>query len=183
MSDQPAEGKAAHVLAQPYYYVAAVTGVGLLLGGAIGALFGLRYVIFGDGFDGQGLSGVLHGLAFAVPGFALMWWHLREARRRERMPMPGVFWGRSLYLHLVALISLVFVLIGTIGALNEIVDALVLRCDEDFQVAPFTSCWRLIGRRIFDFAIFGFVGGPVFVWHLRQGRRLRQDTQDRPTAA
>lgn len=183
MGDQPVradEGRGAYVLSQLYYYVVAVIGVGLLIGGAVAALFGLRTVVLPREFEAarDGLRTVLFGMAFALPGLALVWTHLREARRREGGPFTEAFWGSSLYYHLVALISLVFVLIGTIGILASLVDLAVSPCPDGSGDIVGWCGPAEVGRRIVDFAIFLIVAGPVFWWHLRQGRR----TTGTPTA-
>lgn len=180
MSEEPAgprvdEGKGAYVLSQLYYYVVAVIGVGLLIGGAVAALFGLRELAFPREFESVrgAVQTMLNGAAFALAGLTLVWTHLREARRREGGPFTEVFWGSSLYYHLVALISLVFVLIGTIGILTSLVDLAVSPCPEPPAGGDvFDWCDpQEVGRQILDFAIFLVVAGPVFWWHLRQGRR------------
>lgn len=175
MSQAPAsaqpDGRAAHVISQIYYYVAAVAGFGLLLGGTIGALFGVREILLPDQWEDaeSGLRTVLHGLAFAVPGLVVMWWHLREARRREDRPAAAAFWGRSLYFHLMALLSLIFVLIGAIGVLFNLSDAATAGSLSNGYPSDYQS-YSL--RSAVNSAIFLIVGGPAFWWHLRQGRRL-----------
>ena len=201
MSQAPApakpEGRAAHVISQIYYYVAAVIGFGLFLGGAIGALFGVRELVLPREFDSVrgGVRTILHGLSVALPGIALIWWHLRQASSREDRPTTSAFWGRSLYFHLMALVALGFVLIGGIGVLFNLGDA-ALGCEGSPEHAYFTTehpppegygtfvepgtmqvefCHpsrEEALRNAVDSAIFLIVAAPVFWWHLRQGRRL-----------
>lgn len=198
MTEAPAEsqpGRAAHVISQVYYYVAAVVGFGLFLGGAIGALFGVRELVLPREFETtrDGIRTVLHGLSFALPGLALMWWHLRQARRREDRPAATVFWGRALYFHLMALVALIFVLTGGVGLLFNLGDA-VVGCEPEQHAfvemhvgQAYTDIETIEGqppevycypsredalRSATDMSIFLIVAGPVFWWHLRQGRRL-----------
>lgn len=184
------EGRAAHVISQVYYYVAAVIGFGLFLGGAIGALFGVRELVLPREYETvrDGIRTVLHGLSFALPGLALMWWHLRQARSREDRPATTAFWGRALYFHLMALVALIFVLIGGVGLLFNLGDAATACEDvrvgaidvsvtgvvEDLSpiVPPCYSPREDDLRSAVDSSIFLIVAGPVFWWHLRQGRRL-----------
>lgn len=190
----PPPGRAAHVISQVYYYVAAVIGFGLFMGGAIAALFGVRELVLPGEVETVrgGVRTILHGLSFALPGLALMWWHLRQARHREDLPAAPVFWGRALYFHLMALVALIFVLIGGVGLLFNLADAATSACPvvrphvETTPVAPpgaagvrvespFPFCYPSAEnslRSAVDSAIFLIVAGPVFWWHLRQGRRL-----------
>jgi len=205
VTDTPApanpEGRAAHVISQAYYYVAAVVGFGLFLGGAIGTLFGVRELILPREYETtrEGVRTILHGLAFALPGLALMWWHLRQARRRESRPAAAAPWGAVLYFHLVSLLSLVFVLIGGIGLLFSLADAASSDCEpppppvvipaeapgeltaieESFEEGDFCYPGRSDSlRNGLDSSIFLIVAGPVFWWHLRQGRRLTAPPPD-----
>jgi uncharacterized protein DUF5671 len=144
----PFSGKAAYVISQSYYYVAAVVGVGLLLGGVIATLIGLREWIFpvtpnagGSPFLEEGsddaIRSILGGLAFAIPGGLTFWWHLREARRREPVAAAGVFWGSALYFHLVAFVALVIALGGAIATLHALIDVAVPQCFESASaIAP-----------------------------------------------
>jgi len=135
----PFSGRAAFAISQSYYYLAAVIGVGLLLGGVIETLIGLRELVLpsaeGGPFGGtvdtssrDALRSVLGGLAFVIPGGFVCLWHIREARRREVRTVPGTFWGSALYFHLVALVSLSIAVGGTISLLNSLRDAAVPRC-------------------------------------------------------
>ena len=176
------EGRAAYVISQLYYYVAAIVGVGFVIGGLIGFFFGVRTAVFPEAFETarDGLRGMLLGLAFAIPGLVTMWWHIRQARAREgRVPSPA-FWGSTLYFHLVTLVALFFVLGGTAGFLAVLGEAVVPRC-YDFAapatdlVLSGTSCetdWSQTGRQLMNAAIFVIVAGPIMWWHLRQGRRM-----------
>jgi len=187
-ADPAAEGKGAYVLSQLYYYAAAVVGVGLLIGGGIAALMGVRTLVLPEEFEQarDGVRGLLIGLCFLLPGAALLWWHLREARRREGGPATDAFWGTSLYFHLVALVALAFVLIGTIGILISAVDAALPRCflpPEGVTSMLLSECSPSredAARMALNFAIVLIVGGPVFWWHLRQGRRLTGPAQPDP---
>jgi hypothetical protein len=140
--------------------------------------------VFPDEFETtrDGLRGMLLGLSFAIPGLATLWWHIRQARRREGQVPAGAFWGSALYFHLVALIALFFVLGGASGFLAVLSEAAVPRCDELLRPEA-GSCgteWAQTGRQLMNAAIFVIVGGPVMWWHLRQGRRL---TAPPPVAA
>lgn len=182
MAEEPAaQGRFAYVVSQLYYYVAAVIGVGFVIGGAIAALFGVREMVLPREFETvrDGLRNVLHGLAFALPGLALVWSHLREARRREGEPFAEAFWGGTLYFHLVALVAVVFVLVGVSGILHSLVDLILPSC-EPRGTATFTpegvvgDCYPTATealRQMLDFAIVLLVAVPAFWWHLRRGRR------------
>ena len=182
------EGKGAYVISQLYYYGAAVIGVAFLLGGAIAGLLGLRTLVLPREFQTvrDGVRGLLNGVAFALPGLALAWWHLREARRRDGGPFTDAFWGSSLYFHLVSLVALGFVLVGTIGVLTALVDLAVPHCFSDQAIWEVTvggetttqalrECYPSASeaaRSTLDFALVLAVGAPVFLWHLREGRKL-----------
>ena len=208
----PSAGRAAFAISQSYYYLAAVVGVGLLLGGVIGALIGVREWIFPSGLDPTGspflegssrdaIRGILGGLAFAIPGALLFWWHLREARRREDMALVGVSWGSSLYFHLVAFVALMIAVGGVIGTLHSLADAAVPDCfDAPTHVLPptditpipgtsteeasvleqvpfdtFRQCYPPVSvslRSALDGLIVAAVAGATWIWHLRRGRRL-----------
>lgn len=178
--DTRPDGRGAFVISQLYYYVAAVIGVGLVLGGAIAALFGVREMAFPRAGETvrDGARSLLQGLVFAVPGALLLWTHLREARRREDVPARPAFWGRSLYFHLVALVALVFGLIGTVGALGGLVDLAAPLCPPgvlENGVSVQEGCFPTpeeAGRQIVDMSVILVVAVPVWWWHLRQGRRV-----------
>ncbi|MDP8955603.1 MAG: DUF5671 domain-containing protein [Actinomycetota bacterium] len=178
-------GRAAFVLGQLYYYLAALTGVGFLLGGAMAALFGVRDLLFSQEF-GPGPRGAaqnaLHGLSFAVIGAVCLLWHLREARRREERPHADVFWGRSLYFHLVAGLALGFVVTGLALLLSGIVDLVLPECAH-FDLPPGAADVEASGmcvptereatiRLIVDYGIILVVSAPIWFWHLRRGRQL-----------
>lgn len=183
-------GRAGFVISQLYYYVVAAIGVAFVLGGVIGALFGVRALLLPNEFEEarDAFRTMLHGLAFALPGTVLLWWHLREARRRERRAIPPSFWGRSLYFHLVAFVALWFAVGGVITALNAAVDGALPHCVEGHVAVPEPGvesppfegfeppgeCFpgpAEAARRALDGAIFVLAAGPVWWWHLRQGRR------------
>jgi hypothetical protein len=177
-------GRGAYVLSQLYYYVAAVIGFGLVLGGLIGALKGARTAILPREFETirEAVREILRSLSFALPGAAVLWWHLREARRRESTDRVATFWGKSLYYHLVALVALGFALGGAVLVLTETVDATLPTCFEPFAVPAFEEVApefaprecesRAEGLRgILDGVIFLAVSGPLFLWHLREGRK------------
>lgn len=133
----PSSGRAAFVISQSYSYVAAVVGVGLLLGGGIAALVALRQWIlpssnggFGPGLDPSREAGrsLLGALAFVVPGALLFVWHIRAARRGQDVYRSGAFWGSVLYFHLVALIAMAITLGGVIGGLHALRDAAIPYC-------------------------------------------------------
>jgi hypothetical protein len=195
---EPAPSRAAYVISQLYYYVAAVIGVGLLLGGLIALLFAVRTLVLPREFEEarDGLRGMLHALAFAIPGAALLWWNLREARRGEGASPPPVFWGRALYFYLVSLVALGFVVGGSVAVLSTGADAAIPHCDQGVGpieapgepphgvdetsavIGPgaptFRSCYPTpaeAARNALDGAIFLIAAGPVLWWHLRQGRR------------
>ena len=201
MSDRASspESRAAHVISQLYYYVAAVGGFGLFLGGTIATLFGVRQLILPREFETthDALLTILHGLAFALPGLAIVWWHVRQARKREDRPAVDVFWGRALYFHLMALVALLFVVIGTVGLLFGLTDAVLAECDSlprstvtlepadpagaGGVVEPAHFCYPTRDESLtnaVDSSIFLVVSGPVFWWHLRQGRRLTAPPPD-----
>jgi hypothetical protein len=181
LARDPEPGRAAHIIAQLYYYLVAAIGVAFVLGGIIGGLFGVRALILPDEFQEtrDAFRTMLHGLAFALPGALLLWSHLREARRGEDRAVPASFWGRSLYFHLVAFVALWFAVGGVLVMLNAVVDGILPHCFEG-QVAlpagaePQAECHPELaeaGRRALDGAIFVIAAAPVWWWHLRQGRR------------
>ena len=182
------EGKGAYDISQLYYYGAAVIGVGFLLGGAVAAILGLRTLALPRELQTvrDGVRGLLNGVAFAIPGFLLAWWHLREGRRRDGGPYTDSFWGASLYFHLVSFVALAFVLVGAIGILTSLVDLAVPYCYEErasweltVNGETVTSSLRQCypeaseaGRRALDFFLVLAVSVPVWLWHLREGRKL-----------
>jgi uncharacterized protein DUF5671 len=177
---EPAEqptGRAAYVLSQLYYYVAAVVGMGFVIGGLVAILFGIRTLVLPREFEQarDGLRTILIGVAFALPGLVALLWHLREARRREGRRAPSASWGSALYFHLVALIGLGFVMGGTVGVLVSVVEVVLPQCFEaggGLVTGP--ACFPEpdeAARGAVDAAIFVIAGAPVMWWHLRQGRR------------
>lgn len=184
-----AESRAAYVIAQLYYYVAAVVGVGFVIGGLVALLFGVRTLVFPDQFETarEGVRRILQGLAFLLPGLVVLWWHLREARRRETRMTGTAFWGSSLYYHGVSLVALFFVLGGVVGILMSTVDAVLPSCFRTaVELSPggvTSECYPTAGqagRNAFNAAIFVIAAGPIMWWHLRQGRRLTAPTDDSP---
>jgi hypothetical protein len=184
---EPGGGRAAHVIAQLYYYVVAAIGVALVLGGVIGTLFGVRTLVLPNEFQQtrDAFRTMLHGLAFALPGAFLFWWHLREARRGEGEAIRTIFWGRSLYFHLVAFVALWFAVGGVISILSAGASAVVPHCfSGEFQAQPAEAplqeeCFpepAEAGRQAIDGAIFVIAAAPVWWWHLRQGRRATGPT-------
>ena len=189
----PREGRAAYVLSQLYYYLAAVVGVGFLLGGGIGFLLGVRTLILPPAGQetADAVRGMLGGLAFMLPGLFVVWWHLREARRREGKATGTAFWGGALYFHLVAWIGLIVVMTATAGLLTSARDLALPECEVQPALAPGEEpggetirkefCYPLrgeAGRSILDAAIYILVAAPLMWWHLRQGRRLTTPPPD-----
>jgi hypothetical protein len=126
-------GRGATVISQTYYYVVAAVGLIFLLGGLIAALIALRKWVFpisetGSSFyrgpvdRNDAARSFLGALAFAVPGAIALWWHLREARRREGHRITRESWGGVLYFHLVALITLLIALGGVVATLHAVRD-------------------------------------------------------------
>lgn len=142
----PFSGRAAAVISQAYYYVAAAVGLAFLLGGGIAALIALRkWVLPLSETAGSfgGLSGsndtarsFLGALAFALPGALVLAWHLREARRREGSRVSRASWGGVLYFHLVALIALLITLGGAVATLHSLRDSVMPLCYELRDVGP-----------------------------------------------
>lgn len=134
-------GRGATVISQAYYYVVAAVGLIFLLGGLIAALIALRKWVFpisetGSSFYGGPLDrndaarSFLGALAFAIPGALVLWWHLREARRREGRRVSRESWGGVLYFHLVALITLMIALGGVVATLHAVRDWALPICYE-----------------------------------------------------
>jgi len=202
--DERHPGRSAFAIAQLYYYVAAVIGMGFLVGGAITALSGVRQLILpqADDTHREAVRQILHGAAFVLPGAATLWWHLREATRREHRPFAPAFWGRALYFHLVALVALAFVMGGVVSTLAAAADATLPQCYEapvpvpepvPFPVPPpsgiglpapsppgFAYLPLHPGRvcvtgdataRVANGGVILLVAVPVWLWHLRLGRR------------
>jgi hypothetical protein len=126
-------GRGAIVISQAYYYVVAAVGLIFLLGGLIAALIALRKWVFpisdvvpasyGGPVDrNDAARSFLGALAFAIPGALVLWWHLREARRREGRRASRESWGGVLYFHLVALITLMIALGGVVATLHAVRD-------------------------------------------------------------
>jgi hypothetical protein len=214
----PFTGRAAFAISQIYYYVAAAIGLGFLVGGAIAALIALRQWIlpgsgdpFGQDPDSarEAARSFLGALAFAAPGALVFVWHIREARRLERVYVPGTFWGWSLYFHLVALIALPIALGGLVAGLHSLRDAALPYCSQApdpyppvATPVPGTSpgyveipeeavdafdelrrdCYPPSGealRSALDSGLVALVAGGVWLWHLRRGRR-GPETVDEP---
>jgi hypothetical protein len=60
----------------------------------------------------------------------VLWWHLREARRREGHRIHRESWGGVLYFYLVALISLLIALGGVVATLHALRDWALPICYE-----------------------------------------------------
>jgi hypothetical protein len=183
---EPEPGGAAHTIGQLYYYLVAAIGVAFVLGGVIGLLFGVRTLVLPREFEESrdAVRTMLHSLPFLLTGLALAWWHVGEARRREDRLVAPAFWGRSLYFHLVAFVALWFAVGGVIALLTAGVEAAVPNCvyvaepvpegEVAPEVSPQRECYvepAEVGRRALDGAIFVIAAGPVWWWHLREGRR------------
>jgi len=133
-------GRGATVISQAYYYVVAAIGLIFLLGGLIAALIALRKWVFPisdvvpAGYGGMDRNDAarsfLGALAFAIPGALVLWWHLREARRREGRRVSRESWGGVLYFHLVALITLMIALGGVVATLHAVRDWALPICYE-----------------------------------------------------
>lgn len=195
------EGRAAFAISQVYYYAAAVVGVGFVLGGGIAALTGVRdWITPAQGEPARnGAHGALIGLSFLLPGLLTVLWHLRESRRREGLDLRGVFWGGSLYYHLVSFVSLCVLLGGAAATLGAIADTVLPQCWPTYPSSstfgtgnpPVTelSCDQMPfpgggARQIVSALIVVVVAGAVFAWHLRQGRTLTSAavTEQPPTS-
>jgi hypothetical protein len=144
-SSPPFTGRAAFAISQIYYYVAAAIGLGFLVGGTIAALIALRQWILpgsGDAFGQdpdsarEAARSFLGALAFAAPGGLVFAWHIREARRRERVSVAVTFWGWSLYFHLVAAIALPIALGGVVAGLHSLRDAALPYCSPVSELSP-----------------------------------------------
>lgn len=134
----------------------------------------------------QGPRSVLNGLAFALTGGLVAWWHLREVSMRAgRAPRP-VFWGGALYAHAVALFALIVAMAGTVIALMGVVSLAFPVCVSN-PVMPvgssgFITSGSLPGGTfclstskasaisIVNGVIVLALAGAVWLWHLRQDR-------------
>ena len=141
--------------ATAYVAIASAVAVIFLLIAAISLLLALRKWIlpasgegFGSGFFGAPIEGeeaalrsLLGAVAFAVPGFLVLLWHRRRdagAPSAERWNRAG--WNESLFLHLVALISLVVAMGATVATLTSLRDAVWPQCYPSFaELGPVTA--------------------------------------------
>jgi hypothetical protein len=129
-----------------YRAVASAAGVVFLLIAAISLLIALRQWIlpsspedFGGGVFGPGIEGenapirsLLGALAFALTGALVLWWHRRGAVPTTSAGTGGVAWSRSLFLHLVAVVSLLVAMGGATVTLTSLRDAVVRQCFPSF---------------------------------------------------
>jgi hypothetical protein len=158
-----------------------------VIGGAIAALIGLRHLVLPSStgfppFDTSraGVRSILGGLTFVLPGIGFAWWHLREARRTERRFVPGAFWGRPLYFHLVAFVAGIIALGGSVAFLMALRDAAYSACPQFGALPPGVSppfapgCGDTLDqlRSALDALIIVLVAGVVWWWHLREARKL-----------
>ena len=203
----PSRGAA---IAQAYYYVVAAIGLIFVLGGTIAALIALRKWILPVSGDPSELFGsppdsndairsLLGALAFAIPGALVLVWHLREARRQAGRRASSRSWGETLYLYLVAAISLLIALGGAVAMLHALRDAVVPFCydNSSFSVPPVVGSGDSVAeidlpedfdpeilrseecypstsealRSALDAGIVTAVAGVVWLWHIRRGRR------------
>ena len=196
-------------IAQAYYYVVAAIGLIFVLGGTIAALIALRKWVLPASNDPSELFGptpdsndaarsFLGALAFAIPGALVLVWHLREARRHAGRRASSRSWGETLYLHLVAAISLLIALGGAVAMLHALRDSAVPFCyenssssgplvegsdsgevielpaDFDPKVLRSEECYPSTSealRSALDAGIVTSVAGVVWLWHLGRGRR------------
>jgi hypothetical protein len=196
-------------IAQAYYYVVAAIGLLFVLGGTIAALIALRKWILPASGDASEIFGppadandaarsLLGALAFAIPGALVLVWHLREARRHAGRRASSRSWGETLYLHLVAAISLLIALGGVVAMLHSLRDSVMPFCydtssfdvppvegsgsgevielpaDFDPEVLRSEDCYPSTSealRSALDAGIVTSVAGVVWLWHLRRGRR------------
>ncbi len=181
-------GRAAYAISQTYYYAAAAIGVIFLLGGSIAAVIALRGLVYhlNPQLVHQGPRSVLNGLAFALTGGLVAWWHLREVRTRAGDAPGPVFWGGALYAHVVALFALIVAMAGTVIVLMGVVSLAFPVCVSNPVMgggsAGFISSGSLPGGTfclstskasaigILDGVIVLTLAGVVWFWHLRQGR-------------
>jgi hypothetical protein len=130
-----------------YYPVAAAIGLVFVLIGAISLLIALRQLVLPSAGEDVGAPGVfgpsmvgsnaalrsfLGAFAFALPGALVLGWHVREGRRTEGRDVSGLMWSRSLYLHLVALISLVIATGAVVALLHSLRDSVWPQCFPSF---------------------------------------------------
>ena len=133
--------------AAAYAAVASAIAVAFLLIAAISLLLALRKWVlpasgegFGSGFFGAPIEGeeaalrsLLGAAAFAIPGVLVLLWHRRrETRLPSAEPWDRVGWSDSLFLHLVALISLVVAMGGSVAVLTSLRDAVWPQCFPSF---------------------------------------------------
>lgn len=199
----PFTGRAAYSITQVYYYAAAVVGVGFVIGGAIATLLALRRLILPKRLPGFAVDttrgsvhGMLVGLAFLIPGLVCAWWHLKQAHEHEGRFHRGAFWGKALYFHLVAFISIVTVMGGAAAALANLADVALPDCITFPTPVPLgppggatppgfvkSSCDQRgdAARGVADGLIVVLVAGAVFYWHIKQARK--EDEGDRVGAA
>jgi hypothetical protein len=133
--------------AAAYAAVASAIAVIFLLIGAISLLLAVRKWLlpasgegFGSGFFGAPIEGedaalrsLLGAVAFALPGVVVLLWHRRrDARDASAPPDAHLPWGESLFLHLVALISLVVAMGASVAVLTSLRDAAWPQCYPSF---------------------------------------------------
>jgi hypothetical protein len=129
--------------ATAYPAVASAIAVIFLLIAAISLLLALRKWVlpasgegFGSGFFGSPIEGeeaalrsLLGAGAFAVPGILVLLWHRRrDARAPSAERWDHVGWSESLFLHLVALISLVVAMGAAVAVLTSLRDSVWPQC-------------------------------------------------------
>jgi len=169
-----ANGKAAWVISQLYYYAVCVIAVCFVIGGAIACLIGFRELLLPS--PGQDASAsarqVLTGIAWALPFGVALFWHLQEARQRDRSPAAGAFWGSALYYHLVAFVGLQVLLMGAVATLVSLVNAgFAQACSVPYDYGFCADASSEL-RTALNGVIAMIVSGPIFWWHLREGRRV-----------
>jgi hypothetical protein len=141
--------------ATAYPAVASAIAVIFLLIAAISLLLALRKWVlpasgegFGSGFFGSPIEGeeaalrsLLGAAAFAVPGILVLLWHRRRAAGVSNAEgWNRVGWSDSLFLHLVALISLVVAMGGSVAVLTSLRDAVWPQCYPSFaELGPVTA--------------------------------------------
>lgn len=143
----PASPPSTDRLRRAYLAFAGAFGVVLLLIAATSLLIALRQWLLpssDDGFGGSFLGPATEGsnaavrsllgaAALALPGAAIVLWHRREAGRTDRPATDPVAWGRSLFLHLVAAVTLVIAGAAAVVALQSVRDAVAARCFPSFR--------------------------------------------------